>query len=402
MSLLVLSASDVRKVASSFSTTFLQELMGRVFTAFSRRPSDSEGAAPAIQAPQRTAIEMKSHTTLFMPVRVTSPQDALEGTTVKVVSVPRDEGNLRGLPATTLVLNEETGAVDAVLNARELTALRNAGGSSIVTYFNVGSLIKTPFFALQGSLLSATLVGIRKPLNIVFFGSGKQVGAHLDVFLRHYSSISSCTIVNRHLNERAVDLYNSAITNFPRATFNLVALKEEEAVRRGVEAADIIVCATSSTFPLFSSSWVSSGAHIILVGSYRPHMQEVEEALIHRAESSLLPDVGHQIRQAIIVDSRDACAREAGDLIKAKVEQRSWVEIGKLLLEGRNRFLDNEIPLTSEEIDIEMIKQDFTGPVTIYKSVGIGLQDAAMAKEVVGYAKKVHLGDLIENYDTAI
>jgi hypothetical protein len=133
MSLLVLSASDVRKVASSFSTTFLQELMGRVFTAFSRRPN-SGAAAPSIQVPHRTAIEMKSHTTLFMPVRVTSPPDALEGTTVKVVSVPRDEGDVHGLPATTLNLNEETGAVDAVLNARELTALRNAGGSSIATH----------------------------------------------------------------------------------------------------------------------------------------------------------------------------------------------------------------------------------------------------------------------------
>lgn len=135
MSLLVLSAGDVRKVASSFSTTFLQELMGRVFTAFSRR-DNSEGATPSIQAPHRTAIETKSHTTLFMPVRVTSPQDALEGTTVKVVSVPRSEGDLQGLPATTLMLNEETGAVEAVINARELTALRNAGGSLSLIFFS--------------------------------------------------------------------------------------------------------------------------------------------------------------------------------------------------------------------------------------------------------------------------
>ncbi|EKM76362.1 hypothetical protein AGABI1DRAFT_78815 [Agaricus bisporus var. burnettii JB137-S8] len=378
MSLLVLSAGDVRKVASSFSTTFLQELMGRVFTAFSRR-DNSEDATPSIQAPHRTAIETKSHTTLFMPVRVTSPQDALEGTTVKVVSVPRSEGDLQGLPATTLMLNEETGAVEAVINARELTALRNAGGS----------------------LLSATLVGIRQPQNIVFFGSGKQIGAHLDVFLRHYPSISSCTIVNRNLNERALNLYTSAITDFPRVTCHLIPHKEEQTVKKAVEAANIIVCATSSTVPLFPSSWVSTGTHIILVGSYRPNMQEVEEALVHRAESSSIPNVGHRIRHAIIVDSRDACAKEAGDLIKAEVDAGSCVEIGELLLQGGNR-LDNENSQLPEESSVAMDETGAFDPVTIYKSVGIGLQDAAMAKEVVAYAKNAHLGTYIKNYDTAI
>ncbi len=98
--------------------------------AISRTASLPPDEGIDIQTPQRTAINSPFHTTLFMPARLSLPQYTLGGTSVKVVSVPLKEGDTRGLPATTLVLNEESGAVDAVVNARELTALRNAAGSS--------------------------------------------------------------------------------------------------------------------------------------------------------------------------------------------------------------------------------------------------------------------------------
>jgi ornithine cyclodeaminase len=57
---------------------------------------------------------------LFMPARV-------PGTTaIKIVSVPK--GGSDGLPGTTLVLDEVSGKVRAVINARRLTAVRNAAG----------------------------------------------------------------------------------------------------------------------------------------------------------------------------------------------------------------------------------------------------------------------------------
>lgn len=130
MSLLVLSGADVRKTVSSFSTIFLQELMRRVFIAVSRARIQPPEEGVDIQTPQRTGINTPSHTTLFMPARLSLPQYASGGTSIKVVSVPLKEGDTRGLPGTTLVLNEESGGVEAVINARELTALRNAAGSS--------------------------------------------------------------------------------------------------------------------------------------------------------------------------------------------------------------------------------------------------------------------------------
>ena len=61
---------------------------------------------------------------LFMPSRAADAG----GTAIKIVSVPSG-GGAEGLPATTLVMDETTGRVRGVVNARKLTALRNACGA---------------------------------------------------------------------------------------------------------------------------------------------------------------------------------------------------------------------------------------------------------------------------------
>lgn len=115
MSLLVLSAADVTRVATSFTPDELQMLMARVFV----RLSSKDGIA----LPHRTTISTSQHTVLFMPSRL---QDI--GTAIKVVSVPTSPYDSRGLPATTMVMDEESGCIQAVINAKSLTALRNAAG----------------------------------------------------------------------------------------------------------------------------------------------------------------------------------------------------------------------------------------------------------------------------------
>ena len=75
-----------------------------------------------IAAPHRLSIDSTQYKALFMPSRI-------EGyfTAIKVVSIPTNN-KASGLPASTLILEEETGAVRALLNATSLTALRNAAG----------------------------------------------------------------------------------------------------------------------------------------------------------------------------------------------------------------------------------------------------------------------------------
>jgi hypothetical protein len=113
-----------------------------------------------------------------------------------------------------------------------------------------------------------------------------------------------------------------------------------------VRAADIIITATSSTVPLFRGSDAKRGAHVILIGSYKPHMHEVDGTLLRRAGA------GAGKEGAVLVDAREACAREAGELIAAGVDGAGMVELGEVLEDAA--------------MAVEMKRK---GELTVYKSV---------------------------------
>lgn len=121
MSIRVLSSEAVDAVIDSLPPDDLVDLMRRVFAALACRTDET------VDCPPRTTLHSAHHATLFMPSRIASAG----GTGIKVVSVPRSDSNNGGLPATTMVLNEVTGAVDAIVNARQLTAVRNAAGMAL-------------------------------------------------------------------------------------------------------------------------------------------------------------------------------------------------------------------------------------------------------------------------------
>jgi len=116
--LLILTARDVDSIVSQLDLEAALKSQAVVFEAYSNPPACE---IPAIQTPQRLNIQSDKATSLFMPARV-----AGTGTACKVVSIPRNGGS-EGLPATTLVMDDE-GRVRGIVNARKLTALRNACG----------------------------------------------------------------------------------------------------------------------------------------------------------------------------------------------------------------------------------------------------------------------------------
>ncbi len=113
MALRVLSASHVEQVSSSLNISELLDLAAISFKAVS--------SGRGFIMPQRLTVASDTNTTLFMPASMNNV-----GTTIKVVSVPT--AREAGLSATTLVLDDRTGAVKGVVNARKLTALRTAAG----------------------------------------------------------------------------------------------------------------------------------------------------------------------------------------------------------------------------------------------------------------------------------
>jgi ornithine cyclodeaminase/alanine dehydrogenase-like protein (mu-crystallin family) len=118
--------------------------------------------------------------------------------------------------------------------------------------------------------------------------------------------------------------------------------------------ADIICTATPSTKPLFSREQIRSGVHINAIGSYKPEMQELSPAVIRDGR--------------LFVDSITDCLRESGDIIKPLSDNVIGVDhvVGEIgsVVEGA---------LKGRESD-----QD----ITIFKSVGIAIQDLIVADAV--------------------
>jgi len=290
-----------------------------------------------------------------MPSRIDSV-----GTAMKAVSVPTSADAARlGLPASTIVMDEATGRVKAVINSRSLTAIRTAAGS----------------------VLATRLLGPKQPHKLVAFGAGGQIEAHVDLHLRAYPSITACTIINRTENERLANLIATLRSrHHGQVAFKGMTSEEhnQQFIGQHLLEADIICTATSSRSPLFDATFVRKGAHINLIGSYTPDMLEVGVDVIQRAGK-------------IAVDSRAACLVEAGDLIRAGVDEARIVELGEIArIDGSGKFVTDEKLLASVKA---------AGDITIFKSVGVGLQDVAIANLVVNRAEQMGIGTNIVSYD---
>ena len=122
----------------------------------------------------------------------------------------------------------------------------------------------------------------------------------------------------------------------------------EEAVR----GADLVVVATSSETPVLQGRWLAPGAHVNAVGAPRPTWRELDDDLLARAR--------------LYVESREAATRESGDVIAAG---RVFAEIGEVVAGGRPG-------------------RESADELTLFKSVGVAIEDVASADHVYRTALK--------------
>jgi ornithine cyclodeaminase/alanine dehydrogenase-like protein (mu-crystallin family) len=234
-------------------------------------------------------------------------------------------------------------------------------------------------FSIRGSILATRLLGPNHPHNLVSFGAGGQIEAHIDLHLRAFPSITTCVIINRSDNERLSNLLAGLRSRFSRIEFQSIVSDQhnQQLIGQHLLEADIICTATSSRFPLFDSSFVRKGVHINLIGSYTPNMLEVDAGVIRRAGK-------------IAVDSKAACLIEAGELIRAGIDKTGLVELGELAgIDGNGNIVKDETKCASVKAG---------GDITIFKSVGVGLQDVAIADLIVNRAKRLGIGINIGSY----
>lgn len=126
-----------------------------------------------------------------------------------------------------------------------------------------------------------------------------------------------------------------------------VAVAEPEQL---VREADIVVTASRSTEPLFSGDWIKPGAFIAAVGSSLPHTRELDDAALSRAA-------------AVVVEWRTQTLREAGDLVRA----------------GEGALDASRIHELGDLVAGKVAVRRSADDILIYKAVGVGLQDVALA-----------------------
>jgi ornithine cyclodeaminase/alanine dehydrogenase-like protein (mu-crystallin family) len=125
------------------------------------------------------------------------------------------------------------------------------------------------------------------------------------------------------------------------------AMPNPEAVVRG---ADVVVAATASPTPVVQSEWVADGAHVIAVGACIPTQRELDPALVQRAR--------------LIVDSRAAALKEAGDVVMG-IAEGLW----------------NESHIAAELGELPQRKND--REITVFKSLGLAVEDIFAAHLVL-------------------
>ncbi|NLF10892.1 MAG: hypothetical protein GX597_03805 [Anaerolineaceae bacterium] len=291
--------------------------------------------------PLRTSVpvEGRGGVTLFMPAYL-AKSDAMGA---KIVSV--FPGNLaQGLPtihAMVIVVNAETGQPNAIMDGTYLTALRTGAASGVAT-----DLLARP---------DARVVAI--------MGAGAQGRTQLEAVCA-VRPIEKVWVLDANPEAAALYVEDMRRRGRPIPEAFSIAASSSEALRD----ADVICTATTSTRPVFADAELKPGAHINGIGAYTPEMQEVPAETVARSR--------------VVVDSRSATLAEAGDLI-IPIQQGMMTaddihgEIGEVaagLIPGRQ---------SAEEI-------------TFFKSVGVAVQDVAVAGAILRRAAELGLGIEVE------
>jgi ornithine cyclodeaminase/alanine dehydrogenase len=281
--------------------------------------------------PMRSNIKPPGGLSLYMPAYLKK----MKALACKVVTVYKDNPVKHHLPTTigkVLLQDPETGDVICIMDGGFLTAMRTGAASGVATKY---------------------LARDEKGMTAGIFGTGVQAQMQL---------WAVCEV--RDIKKAwAYDINEEAAKKFAKIMHEklgieiVIASNPDELLQ-----ADIICTATSSPTPIFDGSIVKAGTHINGIGSHTPNARELDTTIIKRAK--------------FIGDSKEACFNEAGDIIiplndgEIK-ETHFYAEIGEIVTGTKDgRINETEI--------------------TIFKSNGLAVQDAATAKLI--YDKAVEKG----------
>ena len=237
-----------------------------------------------------------------------------------------------------LLFESERGRLLAVMDATSITAIRTAAASGVAT-----------------RLLAREDAG-----DLAILGSGTQARTHLEAM--------KVARTLRRVRVASKDMDRARSFAARESGKHGIAIEPVASAREAVAGADIICTVTSSREPILLGEWISPGAHINAVGSSVPSARELDTAAV--------------VRSRLYVDRRESALNEAGDFLIPKKEgvlsdDHILGEIGELLTgRGRGRESADEI--------------------TLFKSLGIAVEDVASARLIYEKAKKSGTGRFLD------
>ena len=276
------------------------------------------------RSPIRQRLSMGAGDLMLMP----GLRDGGSGASVKLVTfMPANAG--RGLPtihAVVALFEAETGEPLAVLDGSTVTAMRTGAASGVST-----------------RLLARSDARV-----LALFGTGAQAAWQVRAVMVA-REIGEVRVFSRTADAR--DAFAASLAEELGPSVRVLAPATAEAA---VRDADVICCATTSLEPIFTAEWVSPGTHVSAVGSYRRGMVELPPDLFAAAA-------------LVAVDSREAALEEAGDLLAA-------LDAGLLAADG---FVE------IGTIDAGWAETRDPTAITVFKSVGLAIQDLATAELIM-------------------
>ncbi|CCG20830.1 hypothetical protein CORT_0A04420 [Candida orthopsilosis Co 90-125] len=281
---------------------------------------------------------LESDTThVFMPC--ISPNEV----GIKVIS-GGSSNNSKGLgfQGCVMILDETTGKLNAIINAACLTAFRTALASVL------------------GLTRVVTVESVDILPELCVFGVGQQAYWHVKLALLLYEGkVHSVNILNRTL-ANAEKLKKDLAKEFSNVKFRAFSFEEEQKFKSHIENSSIIFGCTPSTSAVIKKGHLNKdpkyGKFISLIGSYKPHMIELDLELMNNLKENGVK---------IIVDSKEHTLHEAGELIQSGYTSNQLTEIHELY----------------EKEDFSSATDSVTG-ITVQKIVGLSIMDLCMGKYI--------------------
>lgn len=288
-----------------------------------------------VVCPKRLIISADKHEgfVYYMPAYLSQT----ESLAIKIVT--QYEENLKhGLPtilASILLNDPENGKPLALMDGTYITATRTGAASAVAT----------KYLARKDS----SVIGV--------IGTGGQARAQVQGLREVLQNLAKIKVSD--IQPKRAEEFAQSVSRELSLTVEAVGTGRE-----CVENSDVTVLATTSKVPVLDGDWIDVGAHINSIGVVGPEGRELDDKTVKRAK--------------IVVDTAEGALAETGDLT---------IPIKKGIISKNDIYAE-----LHEIVGGKKPGRTSESEITLWKAVGLALEDAAIAKLVYNKAKKEGVG----------